>query len=95
VVKVPVSDEDPGEPSEAYARAQDLSLGPLSAVDQEPVIAKANDVGAKAAMNGWSGGRSTKEDELEQCCLRGSRGAGHCTLFDQPASVICSMRART
>ena len=54
------------EPPKTHARPEDLALCALAAVDEDAVLAKANDVGAEPAVNRRGRGRCAKEDELEQ-----------------------------
>src|SRR4030065_2798021 len=63
---MPMGDEDAIEAPEADARTQDLSLRPLAAVDQEPVVAETHHLGRKAAMNGRGGGGWPEKNDVKK-----------------------------
>ena len=65
VVGVQVGEEDVLEVAEPGVGAQQLSLRPLAAVDEEPVAAAADQRRGRAARGGRRRARGAQEDEVE------------------------------
>ena len=65
VVGVEMRDEDVLEVDEADRRAQQLALGSLAAVEEQPVAAAPNEQGRGSAPGGRRAGRGAEEDDVE------------------------------
>jgi hypothetical protein len=61
MIEVAVGNQYPIEPPKTHPGPQNLPLGAFATIDQEAVISKTYDLRAKAAVNGWSGGRGSEE----------------------------------
>jgi len=66
VVEVAVGDENALQAAEPEARSKDLSLGALSAVDQEAMILIGDDLRRKATVDGGRRGRRPEKEQFEQ-----------------------------
>ena len=70
VVAVEVREEDLAQVDEADVRAQQLSLRPLAAVEEQPVAAAADEQRRRRAARGRRAARRAEEDEVEIHCGR-------------------------
>jgi hypothetical protein len=88
VIGVEVGDEHLGELHEADRRAQELPLGPLSAVDEDAVASAPHEHAREPAPRGRHGAGGAQEDEVE---IHAASVRGACLKFGsgRPISSSC------
>ena len=65
MIKVPMGQQHPSQPSEPKATAQDLTLRPLSTVNEEPLIAVEHHLRRQATLDRRCRRGSSQKDQFE------------------------------